>query len=83
MNHMWPITVNNVMGQSEIGANVCNRHQAREKRVNYVIIISFSLFALNARKKGRTKDKEKSSFSRQSFENRSSSEFSSVQETFK
>lgn len=83
MNHIWPITVNNVMGQSEIGANVCNRHQAREKRVNYVIIISFSLFALNARKKRGTKDKENSSFSRQSFENRSSSEFSSVQETFK
>ena len=76
--------MNNVMGQSEIGANVCNRHQAREKRVNRdYVIISFSLFALNARKKGRTKDKENSSFSRQSFENRSSSEFSSVQETFK
>lgn len=52
VNQIWPITVNNVMGQSQIGANICNRCQAQEKRVNYVIIIFFSLFALNARKKG-------------------------------
>lgn len=51
VNHIWPIIVNNVMGQSAIKANLYNRCQARQKRVNYVVIIIFFTVCLEREKK--------------------------------
>ena len=53
-NHIWPITVNNVMGQSEIGANICNRYEAREKR-HIIIIIFFPVYFEREIKRGAQK----------------------------